>query len=275
MQVWKIEALLKENLITEDVVISDMCRRMKEKFDKYWRQYSMVLAFGAILDPRIKLSMLEYFYGKVESDSTKCQEKVSLVRTKLYTLFEQYSNANKSSPSQPHSSSIITPTSTQGGGGIKSKGKRIFDEIKAFESQSITSAGKSQLDLYLEEPKLEFAHYEDLDVLEYWKNHKHRFPILALMAGDVLAIPITTVASESAFSIGARVLNKYRSCTLPEKVQALICTRNWLHGYNIDNEDEANTKSTTSSEGSNIVEVIDEDRMEGGNGEEENLNELI
>ncbi|KAH7667122.1 Tam3-transposase (Ac family) protein [Dioscorea alata] len=205
----------------EDVVISDMCRRMKEKFDKYWRQYSMVLAFGAILDPRIKLSMLEYFYGKVESDSTKCQDKVSLVRIKLYTVFQHYSNANESSSSQPQFSSIITPTSTQ--------------EIKTFESQSITSAEKSQLDLYLEEPKLEFAYYEDLDVLEYWKNHKHRFPILALMASDVLAIPITTVASESAFSIGARVLNKYRSCTLPEKVQALICTRNWLHGYNIGN----------------------------------------
>ena len=50
------------------------------------------------------------------------------------------------------------------------------------------------MDLYLDEPKLEFAYDEDLDVLEYWKNHKHRFPTLALMASDVMAIPITTVA---------------------------------------------------------------------------------
>jgi len=35
MQVWKIEVLLKENLSTEDVGISNMCRRMKENFDKY------------------------------------------------------------------------------------------------------------------------------------------------------------------------------------------------------------------------------------------------
>ncbi|KAG6506500.1 hypothetical protein ZIOFF_031824 [Zingiber officinale] len=100
----------------------------------------------------------------------------------------------------------------------------LTTEMMAYKSQTITSAGKSQLDLYLEELKLEFPYYQDLDILEHWKNQKHRYPTLALMACDVLAIPITTVASESAFSIGACVLTKYRSCTLHEKVQALICT---------------------------------------------------
>lgn len=55
------------------------------------------------------------------------------------------------------------------------------------------------------------------------------------MACDVLAIPISTDALESTFSIDARMLTKYRSCIFPEKAQALICTCNWINCYAIGN----------------------------------------
>ena len=48
------------------------------------------------------------------------------------------------------------------------------------------------------------------------------------MARDILAIPITTVASESAFSTSGRILDDFRTSLTPFMVQALVCTQDWL-----------------------------------------------
>ena len=63
----------------------------------------------------------------------------------------------------------------------------------------------------------------------FWKSHSNRFPELSLMARDILSIPITTVASESAFSIGGRILDKFRSSLLPQTAKTLSCAHDWLY----------------------------------------------
>lgn len=98
-------------------------------------------------------------------------------------------------------------------------------------SQSTHEAGQSELDVYLSETPVEPKLFQKLDVLTYWKDRQERYPNLCRMACEVLSIPITTVASESAFSLGSRVLTKYRSSLLPDNVQALILTQNWLNGF--------------------------------------------
>ena len=50
------------------------------------------------------------------------------------------------------------------------------------------------------------------------------------MAHDILFIPVSTMASESAFSVGGRVFDLYRSALKPSTVEALVCCRNWLYG---------------------------------------------
>ena len=48
------------------------------------------------------------------------------------------------------------------------------------------------------------------------------------MANDVLAIPISTLASEFAFSTRGRNLNDFRTSLTPKMVKAIICAQDWL-----------------------------------------------
>ncbi|XP_019173487.1 PREDICTED: zinc finger BED domain-containing protein RICESLEEPER 2-like [Ipomoea nil] len=88
LQVWKIECLLVENLGSEDQVISDMAKNMKAKFDKFWDDYSVILAMGAILDPRLKVQFVEYCYKKL--NPLTCQDKIEGIKKKLYLLYDEY-----------------------------------------------------------------------------------------------------------------------------------------------------------------------------------------
>ena len=90
---------------------------------------------------------------------------------------------------------------------------------------------KSQLDLYLEEPRLHKKQNSKLEVLSWWKEHYNRFPKLSLMTWDLMSILITTVAFESSFSTGKKILTLYRSRLLPKNVEATLCTKSWLYHY--------------------------------------------
>ena len=61
------------------------------------------------------------------------------------------------------------------------------------------------------------------------------------MARDFLAIPVSTVSSESAFSAARRIICKNRASLSPETLEALICTKDWLIGFNGEDEGEPMT----------------------------------
>ena len=66
------------------------------------------------------------------------------------------------------------------------------------------------------------------DILDWWRVNSSRYRILSQVARDVLAILVSTFASESTFSTGGCVLDPFRSSLSPNTVEALICTQNWL-----------------------------------------------
>ncbi|GJV32159.1 zinc finger BED domain-containing protein RICESLEEPER 2 [Tanacetum coccineum] len=64
---------------------------------------------------------------------------------------------------------------------------------------------------------------------ELFRRYKERFDFLSSNSSmDILAIQISTVASEAAFSTGGRVLDPYRTRLSTTIVEALICTQDWV-----------------------------------------------
>ena len=51
----------------------------------------------------------------------------------------------------------------------------------------------------------------------------------------MLAIQVRTVAAESSFNTGRRVIDPFRSSLTPKTVEALICYQNWIRSESIYN----------------------------------------
>ncbi|KAK4397206.1 putative AC transposase [Sesamum angolense] len=100
------------------------------------------------------------------------------------------------------------------------------ERFQKFKTGGRSDVVKSELDKYLGEDLEVFQ--KEFDILNWWKVNSHRFPILSKIARDILAVPVSTIASESAFSTGGRVLDTFRSSLSSKIVQALIGAQDWL-----------------------------------------------
>ncbi|CAJ2676949.1 unnamed protein product [Trifolium pratense] len=226
-----IKFLLKKMMLSEDDKIRDMASKMFNEYDKYFSEYSMILAFGCVLNPCLKFESLEYVYERLGHDTETVKAMVSNVRKALYTLFNEYAN-KVASTSTRFSLTGSRSSSTTREKEMYSMDQK-FQEYLEKKRQKKYEGGVTQLDLYLKETG---RYYKN--PLEYWKSRDDKYDILARMARDVLSIPIITVASESAFSPGSCILNKYRNCMVSENLQALACSHNWLFGFSPSDQSE-------------------------------------
>jgi hypothetical protein len=65
----------------------------------------------------------------------------------------------------------------------------------------------------------------DTNVLKYWVSKEYEYPIIAQIARDHLAIPATSAASESVFSIGGDIITKKRNKLGVDNTRRLLCLR--------------------------------------------------
>lgn len=191
---------------------------------------NMISYFALILDPRRKLKFLDFIFDKlyVEDEKSLLMKEV---KCHLQELFGEYKLRYETQ-------TCISPTKLASGAasvtdtGVKSSMSNISDASRDFMEQYDEFIRRQPKDLRSELEKYlsEYVevNYEGFDLLKWWKVSSERFHVLSQIARDVLAVPVSTVASDAVFSTDRRVLDPFRSSLPPEIVEALICAQGWF-----------------------------------------------
>ena len=256
-----------KDLVTMHAAISKMCRHadenkrkialsMKGKYDKYWDNLdnmNVLLYVALVLDPRNKLKYLEFcldlIYPKSRTSETSNQgdqvlkrlktlsaktiEICDIVEDALKELYVHYKiKLDKHNDQTFTVSSSSTPS--------EDDSSMTIDLEDGFSKYLVTQYGEgddySEVEIYLKDGA-EKRGDNSFDVLGWWNQNMMKFPILSQVAKHVLPMRISTVASESAFSTGGRVIDKYRSSLTPKTAEALICAQDWLRSTPADLQD--------------------------------------
>ncbi|XP_073020995.1 zinc finger BED domain-containing protein RICESLEEPER 2-like [Primulina eburnea] len=201
-------------LLLDDNMVNTMETNIKLMFEKYWEMMNYLLAIGSILDPRYKMKTIQFYYPLVYGDMSSFD--IEKIRKKLYEIVEVYKKKSKQYQEVKDSrSSYLMPPLPKCGS--------YADKFDMFmDSNTNTELEKSKLNYYLEKSLLP-RNTNYFDILCSWKMNVIKYPILHDIAKNVLAIPVTTVASESTFSTSGRVLCAHRNRLHPKTVETLMC----------------------------------------------------
>ncbi|KAI8555417.1 hypothetical protein RHMOL_Rhmol05G0173200 [Rhododendron molle] len=169
-------------------VVEEMALNMLEKYDKYWDNTHGFLAVAVVLDPRFKMSLIEYYYKRIYGEhGVGMAEDIPRRCYDLLTLYQGKSSSkdrSESSSKAPPSTYLRDRTSVSD----------YLDQQKKTKTMHI----KSELDRYLEDEQLPMC--DDFDIMAWWKSNGLKYTVLQAIARDVLVVPVSTNASKSSFN---------------------------------------------------------------------------
>jgi len=199
--------------------LNTMLVAMKDKWRKYFTKFPYIYGMAVILDPtakKIGLEELLKYYYKLLGINFNVSEYVDECVNILKELCIIYSRESGTSES--------TSTSTK-----KSKftaeWKKMLFKSSSSSSSSNASSATTDLDAYL---KYDIHEPDDsFSILTWWCTRAPQYPLLSRIARDCLVVPASTVASESAFSAGRRIMTDYRASMGAQTLKMAVMKKDW------------------------------------------------
>ncbi|XP_060676328.1 uncharacterized protein LOC132805410 [Ziziphus jujuba] len=227
-EICSIQSQLDAWSLSGEYLLNDMATKMKRKFDKYWGKMDDInplLLIAIVLDPRYKLDYVEYCFGDVYAEDvaslmTKNLKEILMSLYDWYKASKVILDCNQSSKDKELESCMTNEKYSE----VDINLLRI-SKFKRKKATKESIEIKNDVDRYLLDP-CEDISKKDFDVLNWWRVNATKYPILSKIAKDVFAIQVSTVASESAFSTGGKILDPFQSSLTPKMVEVLMCTQN-------------------------------------------------
>jgi hypothetical protein len=85
---------------------------------------------------------------------------------------------------------------------------------------------QSELLAYLDsDPISEYD--DDFNILSWWRDHRRAYPVLSILAKDVMSVLVSTISSKSTFSLVGRVIEERRRSLRSDMVEMISCLKDW------------------------------------------------
>ncbi|CAN1331812.1 Putative AC transposase [Linum perenne] len=211
-------------------------------------RFNRLVYIALVLDPRHKMEYPKFALKKLYGDVRGAQllEEVNTELQDIFQVYQSFHDARQpTTQSQPSATIEELPNMAEGA---------YDNDFECEYSMTEYVGSRTELESYLNadrepyDPKAQHM----FDILGWWKTKDVKYPVLSDIARDVLAIPISTVPSESAFSTGGRVLDSFRSSLSPKIVEAVICCGDWMRSSKFssiqDEEDDLNVTMDAGKE---------------------------
>lgn len=209
-----MKQVLEEEAFSPNETIVAMVSEMQAKFDKYWMISYLTNCVPVILDPRFKFGFIEFRLKQAFGDYGSVHHLDKVDQT-IRRLFNAYSTQMGGSSQVETHGDDMTPAG---------KGHSWFDWSEHTSAKR--NQVNSEYDRYLRDDLFP-CDDDSFDILNWWKMHASKYPTLAAMARDILAVTASTVPSESAFSNSGR-LSLITGPDLQAPQLKLYCFQDWF-----------------------------------------------
>ncbi|CAF1638254.1 unnamed protein product [Adineta ricciae] len=202
-----------------------------------------------ITDEHRLATILHPKFRKFKCSSNEKETAINVLKSK----FQKHHATISSSCTNPLASKHVVLQSSSSNTTPKPKNllSQCFDtKVKALGERS--NPFQEIDDYFNDESDESFYLYDssdDIDVLLFWKNHQHLFPILSLLAKEIFAIPASNTIVERLFSSSKNVVTEKRTRLGASKINELLFLRKNLNTLKqlINNSNRKRTLSMSST----------------------------